>query len=96
MELATIKIRVEEPSFSKLPDDTYNWDHYIYGKVNEEIPKDIPEPSGKFGITTHYIAANLYYDIMMERSATCILYLINKPLHWYTTNQTTVETTTYE
>ena len=87
MDLATIKIRVEEPSFSKLLDDTYNWDHFIYGKVNEEIPKDIPEPSGKFGITTHYIDANLYHDIMMKISVTCILHLINKPLDWYTKNR---------
>ena len=84
MELATIKIRVEESSFSKLLDDAHNWYHSMYGKVNEEIPKDIPEPSGKFGITTHYIDANLYHDIMMEISVICILHLINRTLDWYT------------
>ena len=96
MKHATIRVRVEEPDFSELPDEPYDWDHSIYGDVREEIPKDTPRPLGKFVVTTHYVDANLYHDIMTGISVTGILHLINKTsLDWYSKKQATVETATY-
>ena len=46
MKHATIRVRVEEPDFSELPDESYDWDHSIYGNVHEEIHKDNPKLSG--------------------------------------------------
>ena len=65
--------------------------------MKEEILKDIPKPLGKFVVTTHYEDANLFHDIMTGRSVTGVLHLINKThFDWYSKNQATCETATYE
>ena len=93
MKHATIRVRVEEPDFSELLDEPYDWD---CSDVHEEIPKDIPIPLGKFVVTTHYVDENIYHGIMIGRSVTGILNLINKtPLDWYSKKQATVETAIY-
>ena len=72
------------------------WDYLVYGDVKEEIPNDTPEPLGNYVITTHYVDANLFHDILTGRSVTGILHLINKtPLDWFSKKQATVETATY-
>jgi hypothetical protein len=43
---AAIRVRTEEPDFSELPDQEFDWCQTVYGNVNEEIPKDIPPPMG--------------------------------------------------
>ena len=49
----TIRVRTEEPDFSGLPNEPYNWDHSIYSNVKEELPNNAPEPLGKYVTTTH-------------------------------------------
>ena len=96
MKHATIRVRTEEPDFSALPSEPYKWDYSVYGDVKEEIPNDTPEPLGNYVITTHYVDANLFHDILTGRSVTGILHLINKtPLDWFSKKQATVETATY-
>ena len=96
MRHATIRVRTEEPDFSGLPDEPYQWDYSVYGNVKEELPKDAPEPLGKYVTTTHYVDANLFHDILTGRSVTGILHLFNKtPMDWYSKKQSTVETATY-
>ena len=36
----------------------------VYGNVQEQIKKDIPEPLGNQVITTTYVDANLYHDMV--------------------------------
>ena len=96
MKHATIRVRTEEPDFSGLPSEPYVWDYSVYGNVQEDIPKDAPEPLGNYVSTTHYVDANLFHDIMTGRSVTGILHLFNKtPMDWYSKKQATVETATY-
>ncbi len=96
MRYACIRFRTEEPDYSDLPDFEYDWSKSVYGELNELIPKDAPEPLGKYVTLTHYVDANLMHDLATGRSVTGILHLINKtPLDWFSKKQATVETATY-
>jgi len=93
---AAICVRTDEPDYSELEFIEYDWEYSVYGKVTEEIPKDIPEPLGKPVITTTYEDANLYHDLITGCATTGILHMLNKmPLDWYTKRQATVKTVTY-
>ena len=84
MRHAAIGIRTEELDVSALPEDPNTWDHSVYGNMTEKIPEDIPKPSGKHVVTTHYEDVNLLHDIMTGRSVTGILHFINKTtFDWY-------------
>ena len=91
-----ITIRTEEPDFSSLPEKKYDWEHSVYGDVQELLPDDAPEPLGKPVVLTTYVDANLYHDLITGRSVTGIIEFVNKtPLDWYSKKQNTVETSTY-
>ena len=96
MKHATIRVRTEEPDYSDIPIEKYDWSYTVYGNVKETIPEDVPEPLGKPVTLTTFVDANLYHDILTGRSVTGILHLINKtPYDWYSKKQGTVETATY-
>jgi hypothetical protein len=68
----------------------------VYGKVKVLLPKDAPQPLGKYVTLSHYVDANLMHDITTGKSVTGILYHVNKtPTDWYSKKQATVETVTY-
>jgi hypothetical protein len=68
----------------------------VYGNVQEEIPKDIPEPHGKPVVTVQYVDVNLYHDIITGRSVTGILHLCNQALiESFSKRQTCVQTATF-
>jgi hypothetical protein len=92
---AAIRIRTEKPDYSDVPVRTFDWER-IYGKVEEEIPDDIPEPLGKSVVTTTFLDANLLHCLATGRSVSGILHLLNKtPVDWFSKKQNTVETATY-
>ena len=96
MKHASIRVRTEEPDYSDLPNNVYDWTYSVYGKVEELLPVDAPEPLGNHVTLTHYVDANLMHDIATGRSVTGILHLMNKtPIEWYSKKQATVETATY-
>ena len=96
MRYASIRIRTEEPDYSDLPENTFDWSYSVYGKVKELLPTDAPEPLGKYVTMSHYVDANLMHDVTTGRSVTGILHLVNKtPIEWYSKKQATVETATY-
>ena len=96
MRHAAIRIRVDEPDYSDIPDFEYDWSRSIYGNVKEYKPSDAPKPLGKYVTLTHYVDANLMHDVTTGRSVTGILHLLNKtPIDWYSKKQATVETATY-
>jgi hypothetical protein len=96
MRYASIRIRTEEPDYSDLPDDTYDWTYSVYGNVREHLPTDAPDPLGNYITLSHYVDANLMHDVSTGRSVTGILHLVNKtPIDWYSKKQATVETATY-
>jgi len=96
MKDTTICIRTGEPDFLDLNEDEYDWVNTVYGHVSEILPKDAPVPLGNYVMLSHYMDANLYHDMLTDRSVTGILHYLNKtPLDWYSKNQATIETTTY-
>ena len=96
MKHAVIRIRTEEPDYSDLPDQQFDWTYSVYGDVCEIIPEDVPPPLGCFVTLTTYVDANLYHDMATGRSVTGILHLVNQsPFEWYSKKQGTVETATY-
>ena len=96
MKHAIIRIRTEEPDFSDIPDQEYDWARSVYGDVKELLPQNAPEPLGNFVTLSHYVDANLFHDLLTGRSVTGILHFTNKtPIDWYSKKQATVETATY-
>jgi hypothetical protein len=84
MKHASIRIRTEETDYSDLPGNAHDWTYFVYGKVEELLPTDAPEPHGNHMTMTRYVDANLMHDIATGRSVTGILHLVNKtPIEWY-------------
>jgi hypothetical protein len=96
MHNAVIHIHTDEPNYSALPEQDFDWEYSVYGNVEEIIPEDIPTPLGKPVVLTSYVDANLFHDMVTGCSVTGILHLINKtPIDWYSKKQATVEMATY-
>jgi hypothetical protein len=96
MRNAAIRIRTDEPDYSDIPDQDFDWAYTVYGNVEEIVPEDIPTPLGKFVTITHYVDANLFHCMLTGRSVTGILDLVNQtPIDWFSKKQATVETATY-
>jgi len=67
-----------------------------YAGAREAIPEDCPTPHGNSVVTTTYVDANLFHDVISGRSVTGILHLLNMtPVDWYSKLQTTIETATF-
>jgi hypothetical protein len=82
MKFASICVRTEEPDYSDAPNHQYDWTYTVYGNTKEVLPKDAPEPLGKYMTVSHYVDANLMHSVMTRKSVTGILHLINKtPLY---------------
>ena len=70
--------------------------HSVYGKHEEDITEDAPEPLGKRVVLTHYFDTSLMYDILFGKTVTGVCTFYNKtPTDWYCKQQSTSETTTY-
>ena len=54
-----IKFRTDQPDYSFLPDQDFDWTYSVYGSVKEILPDDMSEPLGKAVITTTTMDANL-------------------------------------
>ena len=96
MRYGVIRMRVELPDFSSIPEKHYDWEYTCYHGAKEVIPKDVPKPKGKIVRLSSYKDANLYHDLISGRAVTGILHLANKtPIDWYSKLQSTVETATF-
>ena len=96
MRHAIIRVRTEQPDYSDIPDQHYDWAYTVYGHAEELLPPDAPEPLGKPVTFTTFVDANLYHCMVTGRSVTGIIHLINQtPFDWYSKKQSTVETATY-
>ena len=93
---AALKFNVREPDYTGLQEMPQDWTYSVYGKVKEDIPRDIPTPKGNFVVLTCFVDANLMHDYVTGRSATGILHLVNSTIvDWYSKRQDTVESATY-
>ena len=73
-----IRYRIDEPDHSATPDPQYDWSFSVYGKMKEAVDENAPPPLGKPVVLTTYVDANLHHDVIMGRSATAVLHLINQ------------------
>ena len=39
-----IRLRTDQPDYSFLPDQDFNWTYSVYGNVQQILPEDMPEP----------------------------------------------------
>jgi hypothetical protein len=93
---AAIRVRIDEPEFSALPIQEFDWAETAYVKVQDEIPKDIPEPHGKPVVTVHYVDANLYHHIITGSFVIGILHFCNQTLiESFSKRQDCVQTATF-
>ena len=72
------RFRTEEPDFSSLKDQEYDWTKSIYSGTCEQIPHDIRKPLGKHGQTTHYVDAKLHHDPTTGKAVTAVLHFLNQ------------------
>ena len=93
---AAIRIRCQTPDYSELKTPDVSWMNTIYGKVKEEIPKDVPDPLGKVVRSSTWVDANLFHDHVTGRAAMGVLHSLNQtPVDWTSKRQATVETATF-
>ncbi len=78
MKHAAIRILTDEPDYSDIPDQDFDWSYTVHGDVAEIVPEDTPVPLGKFVTITHFVDANLFHCKLTGRSVTGILDLVNK------------------
>ena len=73
----------------------YDWFDF-YRDATEAIPPNMPEPRGNSAIITCFVDANHAGDTTSCRSQTGIILFLNKaPIHWYSKQQPTVESSTF-
>ena len=46
------RFRTEQPDYSFLPDQDFDWTYSVYGNVHESLPDDMPDPHGEVVTTT--------------------------------------------
>ena len=91
-----VRVRTDQPDYSFLPEQDFDWTYSVYGDVHEILPDDMPEPLGEAVVTTTAMDANLNHCLATGKSLTECLHFVNKtPVDWYSKKQTTVETATY-
>ena len=61
---------------SGIPD--HNWEHSVYGKHEEDIAKDAPEPLRKKIVLTNYFDASFMHDMLSEKAGTSVCTFYNK------------------
>ena len=91
-----IRFRTEQPDYSSLPDQDFDWTYSVYGFVHEILLDDMPDPLGKAVTTTATMDANLNHCLATGKSLTGCLHFVSKtPVDWYSKKQAKVEIATY-
>ena len=91
-----IRFRTDQPDYSFLPDQEFDWTYSVCGDVHEIVPDDMAEPLGKAVVTTTTMDADLNHCLGTAKSLTGCLHFVNKiPVDWYSKKQATIEIATY-
>ena len=91
-----VRFRTDQPDYSFLPDQDFDWTYSVYRAVHKILPDDMPEPLGEAVVTTTTIDANLNHCLATGKSLTGCFHFVNQtPVDWYSKKQTNVETATY-
>ena len=54
-----IRFRTDQPDYSFLADQDFDWTYSVYGDVHKRLPDDMTEPLGKAVVTTTTMEADL-------------------------------------
>ena len=68
-----IRFKTDQPDYSFLPDQDFDWTYSVYGNVQEILPDDMPDQLGKTVITTTTMDANLNHCLATRRSFVWVL-----------------------
>ena len=60
-----IQVRCQEPDYSDLPTQAFDWEKTIYGEVMEVLPDDMPELLMQEILLASFVDSNLYHDYVM-------------------------------
>ena len=91
-----IRFRTDQPDYSFLPDQDFDWTYPVYGNVQEILPDDMIGPLVKAVITTTTMDASSNHCLATGKSLTGCFHFVNKtPVDWYSKKQSTVEIATY-
>ena len=76
---------MDEPDYSNMAAiSDHDWEDSVYGKNEQDISKNIPEPLGKRIVLTHYFNASPMHDILPGKAVTGVCTFYNKtPVDWY-------------
>ena len=87
----------DQPDYSFLPEQNFDWTYSVYGDVHEILPDGMPLPLGEAVVTTTTMDVNLNHCLATGKPSTgCLHFFVNKfPVDWYSKKQATVETATY-
>ena len=78
------RFRSDQPDFSFLPAQDFDWTYSVYGDVQKILNDDMPEPLGKAVIAKTTMNANLNHSLATGKSLTGCLDFVNKtPVDWY-------------
>ena len=91
-----IRLRTDQPDYSFLPDQEFDWVASVYHDVHEILLDYMPEPLGKAVVTTTTMDANLNHCLATGKSLTgCLPFVDKTPVDWYSKKQATKETAIY-
>ena len=65
-----IRFRSDQPDYSLLPDQDFDWTYSVYGNDQEILPDDMPDPLGEAVIATATMDANLNHCLATGKSLT--------------------------
>ena len=63
-----VRLRTDQPDYSFLSGQDFDWTYSVYGDVHEILPHDMPEPLCKAVVTTPTINANLNHCLATHKS----------------------------
>ena len=63
-----VRFRTDQPDYSFLPEQDYDWTCSVYGDIHEILPDGMPEPLGEAVATTATMDANLNHCLVTGKS----------------------------
>ena len=82
-----VRFRTDQPEYSFLPEQDFDWTYSVYGDGHEILLDDMPEPLGETVVTTNIMDANLNRYLATGKSLTGCLHFVNRtPVDWYSKN----------
>ena len=82
-----VRFRTDQPEYSFLPEQDFDWTYSVYGDDHEILLDDMPEPLGETVVTTNIMDANLNQYLATGKSLTGCLHFVNRTsVDWYSKN----------